>query len=211
LAANLFKFADGGYVPILAGAVIFFLMLTWRTGRSFYRSRVASLSPPFEAFLNELDGKLAARIPGCAVFLAIPSSGVPLVLVHHVARIRVLPELVVLMAMEVTHAPYVADSEMRLEPIGKGFCRLVVQRGFMDVPDVPRALGLAVQRFDLAVDLSRTTYYIGRETFVATSAGRMGALSERVFAFLARNSDSAPAHFLIPPDQVVEIGSQMDL
>jgi KUP system potassium uptake protein len=211
LVANLFKFAEGGYVPILAGAVVFFLMMTWRTGRRIYRERVAATCPPFDTFLSELDDKLAARIPGCAVFLAIPSAGVPLVLVHHVARIRVLPELVVLMAMEITHTPYVDDTELRLDALGKGFYRLVVQRGFMDVPDVPRALALAVERFDLPVNLASTTYYVGRETFVATSAGRMGALSERVFAFLARNADSAPAHFLIPPEQVVEIGSQMDL
>ncbi len=81
----------------------------------------------------------------------------------------------------------------------------------MDVPDVPRAIALAVERFKLPVSLSETTYYIGRETFVATSAGQMGSLSEHIFAFLARNAESASAHFLIPPEQVVEIGSQMDL
>jgi KUP system potassium uptake protein len=128
-----------------------------------------------------------------------------------VARIRVLPETVVLLAIEVTHRPYVDDADARLETLGSGFFRLVVQRGFMDVPDVPRALAHAVERFKLPVSLSETTYYIGRETFVATSAGQMGSLSEHVFAFLARNADSASAHFLIPPEQVVEIGSQMDL
>jgi KUP system potassium uptake protein len=211
LAANLFKFMEGGYVPILAGAVVFVLMITWKTGRRIYLDRVATVCPLFETFLAELDGKLAARIPGSAVFLSVPGPGVPLVLVHHVARIRVLPEAVVLFAIEVTHSPYVDDAEVQLDALGNGFYRLVVQRGFMDVPDVPRALALAVERFDLPVNLSETTYYIGRETFVATSAGRMGSLSEHVFAFLARNADSASAHFLIPPEQVVEIGSQMDL
>jgi KUP system potassium uptake protein len=211
LAANLFKFMEGGYVPILAGTVVFVLMITWKTGRRIYLDRVASVCPSFEIFLAELDGKLAARIPGSAVFLSVPGPGAPLVLVHHVARIRVLPETVVLLAIEVTHTPHVDDAEVRLDALGNGFCRLVVQRGFMDVPDVPRALALAVERFSLPINLSETTYYIGRETFVATSAGRMGSLSEHVFAFLARNADSASSHFLIPPDQVVEIGSQMDL
>jgi KUP system potassium uptake protein len=211
LVANLFKFMEGGYVPILAGTVVFLLMITWKTGRQIYLDRVAAVCPAFETFLAELDGKLAARIPGSAVFLAVPGPGVPLVLVHHVARIRVLPEAVVLLAIEVTHGPYVDDTEIRLDALGKGFYRLVVQRGFMDVPDVPRALALAVGRFNLPVSVADTTYFVGRETFVATSAGRMGSLSERVFAFLARNADSASSHFLIPPEQVVEIGSQMDL
>jgi KUP system potassium uptake protein len=211
LAANLFKFMEGGYVPILAGTFVFGIMITWKTGRRIYLERVATLCPPCETYLAELDGKLAARIPGSAVFLSVPGPGVPLVLVHHVARIRVLPEAVVLFSIEVTHRPYIDDAEAKLDSLGKGFYRLVVQRGFMDVPDVPRALALAVERFALPVNVSETTYYIGRETFVATSAGRMGSLSENVFAFLARNADSASAHFLIPPEQVVEIGSQMDL
>jgi KUP system potassium uptake protein len=211
LVANLFKFMEGGYVPILAGTAVFLLMITWKTGRRIYLERVAAVCPPFETFLAELDSKLAARIPGSAVFLAVPGPGVPLVLVHHVARIRALPEVVVVLAIEVTHSPYVGDAEVRLETLGKGFYRLVVQRGFMDVPDVPLALALAVKRFNLPVNVADTTYYVGRETFVATSAGRMGSLSERVFAFLARNADSMSSHFLIPPEQVVEIGSQMDL
>jgi len=211
LLANLFKFADGGYVPILAGTVVFLLMITWRTGRRIYRERVAAVCPPLDMFLAELDAKLAARIPGSAVFLAVPGADVPLVLVHHVTRIRVLPEIVVLLAIEVTHSPYADDADARLDALGRGFYRLVIRRGFMDIPDVPRALALAIGRFGLPINISDTTYYVGRETFVATSAGRMGGVSERIFAFLARNADSAPAHFLIPPDQVVEIGSRMDL
>jgi KUP system potassium uptake protein len=186
-------------------------MITWKTGRRIYLDRVATVCPALETFLAELDGKLAARIPGSAVFLAVPGPGAPLVLVNHVTRIRVLPEVVVLLAIVVTHNPYVDDAEIRLDALGKGFYRLIVQRGFMDVPDVPRALALAVERFNLPVNVADTTYFVGRESFVATSAGRMGSLSERVFAFLARNADSASSHFLIPPEQVVEIGSQMDL
>jgi KUP system potassium uptake protein len=212
LAANLFKFMQGGYVPILAGAVVFVVMIVWKTGRHIYLDHVATVCPRFETFIAELAGKLATRIPGSAVFLSVPGPGVPLVLVHHVTRIRVLPQVVVLLSIEVTHTPYVdpigAD---RLEALGDGFYRLVVRRGFMDVPAVPRALALAVQHFDLPMNLAETTYYIGRETFIGTSAGRMGSLSEHIFAFLSRNADSAASHFLIPPEQVVEIGSQMDL
>ena len=211
LAANLFKFMEGGYVPILAGTVVFVLMVIWKTGRRIYLERVATACPVFETFLATLDAKLAARIPGSAIFLSAPGPEVPLVLVHHVARIRVLPQVVVLLAIQVTHRPYVDDAEARLDTLGKGFYRLVIQRGFMDIPDVPRALALAAERFNLPVTPADTTYYIGRETFVATSAGRMGSLSEHVFAFLARNADSASSHFQIPPEQVVEIGSQMDL
>ena len=81
----------------------------------------------------------------------------------------------------------------------------------MDSPNVPRALKRAVARFGLPIDLQQVTYYLGRETFLATSAGKMGALSETLFAFLARNARPATTHFCIPPQQVVEIGAQIDL
>ena len=164
-----------------------------------------------DQFLSELDGKLAARIPGSAVFLSGSGWGTPLALVHHVERIRVLPETVVLVAVEVTHSPREDEGNIRSESLGHGFCRVVIPRGFMDVPDVPRALALAVERFALPLDLAQTTYYVGRETFLATAAGKMGKVSEQLFAFLARNADAAPVHFCLPPAQVVEIGLQIDL
>jgi KUP system potassium uptake protein len=209
--ANLFKFADGGYVPVLAGAVIFVVMMIWKRGRRIYRDRIASIAPSFDGFLAELDGKVAARIPGSAVFLAGPMTGVPTVLVQHVERIRALPETVLLLTIVITHAPYESPDDMRLESLGKGIHRLTIDRGFMDATHVPRALARAVERFKLPIDLDDVTYYLGRETFLATSAGEMGSVSESIFAFLVRNARSATMLFCIPPSQVVEIGSQMDL
>ncbi|MEO8905818.1 MAG: KUP/HAK/KT family potassium transporter [Polyangiaceae bacterium] len=211
LVANLFKFTDGGYVPVLAGAVVFIVMLTWKTGRRLYQEHVAALCPPLDQFLAELNAKLATRISGSAVFLSGPTSGTPLVLVHHVQRIRALPDTIVLVSVEVTHLPREEAANIALESLGNGFYRVTVRRGFMDVPDVPEALAIAVEQFKLPVDLSQTTYYVGRGTFLATNDGRMGRVAERLFAFLARNADSAPAHFRIPPNQVVEIGLQIDL
>jgi KUP system potassium uptake protein len=209
--ANLFKFIEGGYVPVLAGAVIFVVMMTWKRGRRIYLERVSAVAPTFDSFLASLDGKLAARIPGSAVFLSGAMTGVPAVLVQHVERIRALPETVLLLTMTVTHAPYESPDEMRLEDLGRGFRRLTIDRGFMDATNVPRALARAVERFSLPIDLKDVTYYLGRETFLATSAGQMGAVSESLFAFLARNAKPATTMFGIPPTQVVEIGSQIDL
>ena len=116
-----------------------------------------------------------------------------------------------MVAVEVTHTPREDDRTIQSESLDHGFFRVVIPRGFMDVPDVPRALGLAVDRFALPLDLAQTTYYVGRETYLATAEGKMGKVSEQLFAFLARNADSAPVHFCLPPAQVVEIGLQIDL
>jgi KUP system potassium uptake protein len=211
VVANLFKFMDGGYVPVMIGAVIFIVMLTWRNGRRIYREHVDATAPPLDAFLAALDTRLAARISGSAIFLTGATAAVPTVLRHHVERIRVLPAVVLLFRIDVTHVPYEDDDAMHCEELGKGFYRLTVARGFMDTPDAPRALARAIMRFELPIELAETTYFLGRETFLATSAGKMGALSEGLFAFLSRNAKSATNHFCLPPAQVVEIGSQLDL
>ncbi len=210
-AANLFKFVDGGYVPVLVAVALCYVMITWNRGRRIYGEHLAEIAPPFDVFLAELPAKLAARIEGCSVFLTGRLSGVPLSLLNYVARIRVLPETVVLLTVEVVHEPHVPIDRMHLEPIGSGFYRLTIEQGFMDVPYLGRLLEHAVKRFELHVDPHGTTFCVGRETFLATSAGRMGPVNESVFAFLARNAQSATTHFHIPPSQVIEIGSQIDL
>ena len=140
--ANLFKFVDGGYVPVLAGAVIFVVMMTWKRGRRIYRARVAAKAPSFEAFLAGLDGKLAARIPGSAIFLSGKMTGVPPVLVQHVERIRALLEASAPAdhRFVITWLPLRgALDAMRLESLGKGFHKLTIDRGFMDSVEQTRA------------------------------------------------------------------------
>jgi KUP system potassium uptake protein len=210
--ANLFKFLDGGYVPILVGAAFLTVMVNWKIGRSVLYDAIAAKAPPIDRFIEELAEKKVARIPGTAIFLASASRGVPPVMVHHVDRIKVLAEKVVLVTIEFEHVPFVDASErVKSESIGHGFFRLIAHYGFMDQPDVPALLRAAKEENDLPIDLEGATYFLGRETFLATSAGRMGAVSETLFAFLSRNAKSATVYFAIPPQQVVELGTQIDL
>jgi KUP system potassium uptake protein len=209
--ANLFKFADGGYVPVIVAAVLAVVMITWNRGRRIYAERAATIAPTCEAFVADLPTKLAARIPGAGIFLTGSVTGVPLSLVHYVGRIHSLPETVILLTIDVGHTPHAPDDAMTLEPLGCGMSRLTIGRGFMDVPHVTPLLERAIARFHLDIDLRTVTYCVGRETFLATSAGTMGAISESLFAFLVRNARSATTHFLIPLEQVIEIGLQMDL
>jgi KUP system potassium uptake protein len=209
--ANLFKFLDGGYVPILVGAAFFTVMVTWKYGRRVYHEYIASVAPPLDAFIENVDRQCSARIPGAGVFMSATPDGVPTVMIHQVQRIRVLPETVVLLTVRIAHAPYIAADAMRMESLGKGFYRVIVEYGFMDRPDVPAALDLARERFSLPLVMPDLTYYFGRETFLATSKGRMGLWTEGLFAFLSRNASSATHQFNIPPEQVVELGSQIDL
>ena len=209
--ASLSKFADGGFVPVLIGLAFFVVMYTWHNGRRIYRDRLAAGSSSLDHFLSDGAGRSAVRVPGTAVFVVRHDDGVPPVLVNLVQRMKVLPETVVLLTMNVGHAPHADATRVKHERLPAGFLRLVVEHGFMDVPDAPAALASAIQRFTLPIVASEVTYYLGRDTFVATSAGQMGHWSEALFAFLSRNARSSTDYFRIPPQQVIEIGSRIDL
>jgi len=207
-AANLLKFFDGGWIPVLVGAAMLIVMVDWKVGRSVLAERIAQISPPLNDFVANLERSCPVRVPGTAVFLSSNPEGTPPVLATHARRIRALRENLVLLTVETDHVPHVRPADrVAVKELGKGVWRVVVREGFMDRPDVPRALAAA----GLPIDLSDLVYYVGRETFVAGRGGKMGVFSEGLFAFLARNAKSPSAWFGIPPEQVVELGMQLDL
>jgi KUP system potassium uptake protein len=222
LGANALKFLDGGWVPILIGATFLAMMVVWKRGRRFLAEIYAKRTRPIDEFLAALAGtgrayrenkplQLQGRTTGTGVFMAAVKSGIPPILVHHVERVRVLPEKVVLLTILTAQAPFVQDGRRtEVETLEQGFFRVVGRYGFMETPDVPKLLAEA-KTHGLAVDLDDITYFLGRETILALPGGRMGALEEAFFAVLARNARHAGQYFALPPEQVVEIGIQVDL
>jgi KUP system potassium uptake protein len=211
-AANLLKFVEGGYVPVLVGAAFFTVMVVWRLGRTALAAYTRSHSSPLDQFLATLDQRVAARVPGTAIFLSSVASDIPMILEHHIERIHALHERVVLLTIVFAHVPYVpAGERVEVHELDQGFVRVIAHYGYMDETDIPAALTAAGPRCKLGIDLADATYYLGRETFLATAKGKLGPLSEQVFAFLARNAASATSYFAIPSEQVIEIGTQIDL
>jgi KUP system potassium uptake protein len=222
--ANIVKFVDGGYVPIVIGACFLVVMIVWRRGRRMLGEFWARKSPPLEDFLKGLDTKEAAyregggekpllqgRTTGTAVFMASSAIGTPPILVHHVDRVRVLHEHVILLTILTKHVPFVEPgTRTKVERLSHGFIRVTGTYGFMDNPDVPKLLEEAKAGLD-GVDLEDVTYFLGRETILALPSGKMGAVEESFFALLAKNARHAGQYFDLPPDQVVEIGVQVDL
>jgi KUP system potassium uptake protein len=207
-AANLGKFFEGGWIPILVGAVMFVVMIDWKVGRSILGERLAASSPPLARFVADLEQHCPVRVPGTAVILSSNPEGTPPVLMTHARRIRAIHEKLVVVTVTTEHVPHVKREErVRTEDLGKGVYRVWVHTGFMEHPNIPKLLAQA----GLPVDLGDATYYLGRETFLAGKSGKMGVFSESLFAFLARNARSATSWFGIPPDQVVELGMQIDL
>jgi KUP system potassium uptake protein len=206
--ANLLKFWDGGWIPIAVGAGMLVVMIDWRVGRSVLAERIAEISPPLRDFLAHIDSPDIVRVPGAAIFLSSNPDGTPPVLTTHARKIRALRENLVLLTVHTEHIPFVAKADrVSVEALGKGVFRVVMRAGFMETPNVPELLASA----QLPIDLADATYFLGRETFLAGKGGKMGVLSEGLFAFLSRNARSATSWFSIPPDQVVELGMQIDL
>jgi len=209
-AANLLKFLDGGFIPLAVGAVFLATMLTWTIGRSLLGAHFAATSQPFDAFLESLDERIKSRVPGTAVYLASLANNTPPALATTAARFGVVHETVILLTVITTDNARVSPSEhIETHSLGHGFYRVVVRYGFFENVNVPVALGAALRQ--LKLPLSDRLYLLGRETLVASDAGKMSARMERFFAFLSRNSRPMTDHFRLPPDQCLEIGSRVDL
>jgi KUP system potassium uptake protein len=212
LLANALKFFDGGYLPFCVGVVFVLVMTSWRIGRSYLAEKMKSLSSPVDAFAAELASKLIGRVPGVGVVLASQQAGIPPVLTTLVKRFKVLHEQLVLATILTEHVPEVSDANRHtVERISPDIVRVILRYGYMQTPDVPEALVTALRDLDIHVPKDQVTYFLGRETLLASPAGHMGGVLEDFFLMLSRNVRSATDYFALPPDQVVELGIQLDL
>jgi KUP system potassium uptake protein len=210
--SNMLKLPDGGYVPIVVAILIFTVMMVWRRGRSLLITRLTATAPPIDRFVAGIEEKARARVPGAGVFLTAQPSGTPAVLVHFVEHARSLHERVVLLTITFDRVPRVPLGERAtVEELGKGFVRVVLHTGFMEKLDLPARLIDVCARARLGLDMAETTFFIGRETFLATSKGEMRRLPESLFSFLYKNAGSATGYFGLPPENVLELGMQIDL
>jgi KUP system potassium uptake protein len=211
-ASNMLKFPDGGYVPIIVAVIIFDCMMIWRRGRVLLINALTSGAPPMREFIAKLGTVVKARTPGTAVFLTSQPRGMPAALVHFVNHTHALHERVILLTLAIDRKPRVPIGEnTTVEEFRDGFTRVVIHSGFMENHDVPARLTAACQSAGLGLDMSDTTFFLGRETFLATSAGEMARLPETVFSFLYKNAGSATGYFGLPAANVVELGMQIDL
>ena len=211
MSANLLKIVDGGYVSIAIAAVLFGVMYTWKRGRLVYGAFLRAHAPPLDAYLARCRSNAITRAPTAGVFLTGHPEGTPPVLADLTERVGAIPETVVLLTVRVSHVPRTAGDPIHVEPLGSGVFRMIVERGYLEEPDVPGALEQARREHGLPIDPARVTIYVGRASFVGTRAGEMGRLGEGLFALIARNARPLTDHFGIPPQQVVELGLRVDL
>jgi KUP system potassium uptake protein len=213
LAANLLKFRHGGYVPVVVAIAISILMLIWNIGRSNLAEYYGKRAQSWDAFTKRLDDEGIMRPDTLGVFMASDARGVPVMVRHQAERIRAVPRRAMLVTVRFERVPHVAP-EYRLAEVtdlGHGFHRVVARYGFMQHPEVPPVIEAAAESLGLSIPMTDVTYYLGRESLVAGRGGAMGRVTEGIFRTLVRNALPATAYFRLPPEQVVEIGLQIDL
>lgn len=205
------KIPQGGWFPLVVAGAVFVLMTTWKRGRSILADRLADLIVPVSDFMERIAREPPDRIPGTAVYLDSRSKGTPPALLHNLEHNRVLHERVVFLTLVTREIPYVDDRErFEVDGHGDGVYRVLAEVGFAEEPNVPALL----RRLELdgdRVDPDEATYFLGRETLIATDEPGMARWRERLFALMSRNAERAPRYFHIPSEQVVELGTQVNL
>jgi KUP system potassium uptake protein len=210
--ANMLKIAHGGWFPLLVSAAILFLMLTWRKGRRVLRNRLGEMCIPLDDFLSELKHQNIRRVPGTAVYMSGNRFGTPLALLHNLKHNKVLHEQVVLLTVRTEEVPYLTNPRDRvaLENLHEGFWRAQIHFGFMEKPNVPVALD-RVKQAGLRFDPMLTTYFIGRETILATRKRGLSSWRGSFFAWMTRNAGDVTSYFCLPPNGVVELGARVEV
>jgi KUP system potassium uptake protein len=208
--ANLTKVPEGGWFPLLIGLVAFTFLTTWARGRQLMLARMREASMPVEIFVKSAASS-ATRVPGTAVFMTTTPDGVPHALLHNLKHNKVLHERVMLLTVKIEDVPYVEEERrFDLTDLGSGFYRLILRFGFMQESDVPAALA-RVETCGPAFKMMDTSFFLARQTLLASARPGMWVWRERLFAWMLRNAESAMEFFKLPPNRVVELGSQVEI
>jgi KUP system potassium uptake protein len=211
-SATLLKIADGGWFPLTIGAAVFVLMSTWRRGREHVFGRLRASSVPLEDFLKSLFSDPPHRVAGTAVFLTATPDATPHALMHNLYHNKVLHERVVFLTVNIGDEPWVSNKERVVcQKLGNGCWRVLVSYGFLERPDVTKALGLCAGA-GLPIDMMETSFFLSRELIAASEGGAgMARWRDRLFATMARNAGSVTDYFNIPNNRVIELGTRIEI
>lgn len=213
-AANSLKLFEGGWFPLLLAAAIAFLMLTWRHGQRLAEKARSAMRESEKEFVKHVCEQPPVRLPGTAVFLTSGTAGIPLPLTHHLKHIYALHKRVLLLTVLTSEEPRVSEeARVEVHELPAGVTRVMLHFGFTETPSVPEGVRYAHEQAELSCgELSKVSYYIGRETVIATAhIPGMWVWREALYAFMQRNAERSAAYFSIPAAQVVEIGIEIEI
>ena len=208
--ANALKIPDGGWFPLAVAGTVFLLLMTWKQGREIVARRLRETSVPIEPFLAGIALDPPIRVPGTAVFMTGSATGVPAALLHNLKHNKVLHERVVLLTVRPAEVPYYPpEDRLAVTHLGQEFHRVIARFGYMDDVDIPRAMSECP--CGMKFDPMETTFFFSRENLIPTRGGGMPIWREHLFAVMARSAASPMSFFRIPPNRVIEMGTQLEI
>jgi KUP system potassium uptake protein len=209
LSANLLKVFQGGWVPLMIAAMVMAVMLTWRRGARILAAKTRRLETPIDGLIESLEKHQPHKVHGTAVFLTADPDSAPTALLHSLKHYKVLHEQNVVLTIITEATPRVALTDrVSIAPLGTLFTRVIIRFGFMETPNIPKALAIARKR-GLSFDIMSTSFFLSRRVVRPDTRSGMPVWQDRLFIILARNADDASSYFQLPTDRVVEIGTQV--
>jgi len=210
--ANLLKIPHGGWFPLIVGAVVFTLLTTWKKGRQILAQRLRDQTLPLDVFVSNIVSHPPIRVAGTAVYMFSNAGGTPPALLHNLKHNKVLHQQVIFLSVVTDEVPYVPVSDrVEVRRVEEGLFVVLLHYGFMEDVDVPAALA-AIEEPGMHFKPMETSYFLGRETLIATKRRHgMATWREKLFVAMSHNARSAASFFRLPPNQVVELGAQVEL
>jgi len=210
-SASTLKILHGGWFPLLLGSCLFTIMLTWKRGRQLVFDNLYKNSIPLKEFLQSLFIEPPVRVPGTAIFLRSEVEGVPHALLHNLSHNKVFHERVIFLTVHILEVPWVPMSDrVKVDDLGNQCFQMNVQYGFKDEPNIPQALALC-EKYDLTFNWLETSFFIARQTVISTPDRGMAQWREHLFISMSRNARGAADYYQIPPNRVIELGTQVEI
>jgi KUP system potassium uptake protein len=211
LLANLTKLEDGGWLPLVSGLIIYWLMQTWQTGRASMMARLLRDQKPVRDFLEDLKRDPPVRVAGTAIFLDAKASGIPRALLSNIKFNRVIHERVVLLTVVTREQPRITDAKrLTVTPVCEGIIRIVAQVGFMEKPNILEILRNA-ETYGVPYEPEATTFFLSREELIRGQRSDLPPLRRRAFMQMARSAQVIADYYGLPPSRVVEIGTRLEI
>jgi KUP system potassium uptake protein len=210
-ASNMMKLFAGGWFPLVIGAAIFTLMITWKKGRELLNSKLRSDAIDLPSFLESVFISPPARVDGTAVFLTAESGTVPNALLHNLKHNKVLHAQNLFVTVRSHEIPWIGlDKRLEFEPLGHDCWQVIVNYGFKNDPDLPKALE-QLKGHGCELDPMSTSYFLSRDIVIPTIGGGMANWREKLFASMHHNASAAAEFLNLPTNAVVELGSKIEI
>ena len=212
ITSNALKIPEGAWLPLVLGGALVILMWTWARGSQILSDKTKKDSIPLTDLVDILKARAPHRAPGTAIFLTGDLDATPVALMHNLKHNKVLHEKNIILTVRTAETPRVKDADrVEVIPMNDDFKKIVLTYGFMEDPNVPKALAQMRKRMGLKFDIMATSFFLGRRSVVASATSGMPLWQDKLYIFLMRNAANPTDFFSIPPGRVVELGAQVTI